>query len=317
MGLEAATFIDGLTVSWPLAGDNKSVGDDHIRLVKSVLKGTFPTASKAFYFPTATSGAANVTLVAADMNRTVFLSTAGGELTVALPTLAAGDAGWKCEIVKTTFDTNGITVSPPAGSIVSQAGATATIRVGVSAQPATFVWSGTSWFCYKPGVMIGATVNFDGSVPAGFMTLDGSVFNGTTFAELAAVLGTTTLKDKRGRVEIGAGTGPGLTTRVAGTNYGGETSTLVTANLPAYTPAGSVAAPVISTPTKVSRYNFGTNPVGPSFLADILGEAGTSSAIVAATASVPAFTGTPQGGTATPVAILQPSIGVNKIIRAC
>lgn len=44
MGLEAASFIDGLNSAWPLGTDSATAGDDHFRLVKSVLKSTFPGA---------------------------------------------------------------------------------------------------------------------------------------------------------------------------------------------------------------------------------------------------------------------------------
>lgn len=38
MGLETATTIEELNDTWPLGSDNRSQGDDHIRLIKSVLK---------------------------------------------------------------------------------------------------------------------------------------------------------------------------------------------------------------------------------------------------------------------------------------
>lgn len=42
MGLETGTSIGDLNPSNPGPGDAKSQGDDHIRLVKSILKLTFP-----------------------------------------------------------------------------------------------------------------------------------------------------------------------------------------------------------------------------------------------------------------------------------
>lgn len=42
MGLESTTDIDGLDNTWPASGDVASQGDDHIRLVKTVLKIIFP-----------------------------------------------------------------------------------------------------------------------------------------------------------------------------------------------------------------------------------------------------------------------------------
>ena len=47
MSLESATYIDGLVASNPPGDDPRSQGDDHLRLVKSVLKNTFPNASGA------------------------------------------------------------------------------------------------------------------------------------------------------------------------------------------------------------------------------------------------------------------------------
>lgn len=44
MGLETATTISGLEPSYPLSGDDTNRGDDHLRLIKSVLQATFPGA---------------------------------------------------------------------------------------------------------------------------------------------------------------------------------------------------------------------------------------------------------------------------------
>ena len=47
MGLETATYINGLVVTNPASGDVVSQGDDHIRLIKSALKNTFPNITGA------------------------------------------------------------------------------------------------------------------------------------------------------------------------------------------------------------------------------------------------------------------------------
>lgn len=47
MGLESATYISDLNTSNPAASDAKSQGDDHIRLLKSTIKTTFPNVSGA------------------------------------------------------------------------------------------------------------------------------------------------------------------------------------------------------------------------------------------------------------------------------
>lgn len=42
MGLEVATYISDLNAAYPTSSDPKSQGDDHIRILKSALKATFP-----------------------------------------------------------------------------------------------------------------------------------------------------------------------------------------------------------------------------------------------------------------------------------
>jgi microcystin-dependent protein len=45
MSLESGTYISDLVPSNPAGGDDKSQGDDHIRLIKSTLKNTFPNVN--------------------------------------------------------------------------------------------------------------------------------------------------------------------------------------------------------------------------------------------------------------------------------
>lgn len=47
MALESATYINGLVSANPPAGDPVSQADDHIRLIKAVLKSTFPNLTGA------------------------------------------------------------------------------------------------------------------------------------------------------------------------------------------------------------------------------------------------------------------------------
>ena len=47
MALESATFIDGLVTTNPTGADAKSTADDHLRLIKSTVKATFPNITGA------------------------------------------------------------------------------------------------------------------------------------------------------------------------------------------------------------------------------------------------------------------------------
>lgn len=47
MALETGTYISDLVATNPAAGDSKSQGDDHLRLVKAAVKATFPNLTGA------------------------------------------------------------------------------------------------------------------------------------------------------------------------------------------------------------------------------------------------------------------------------
>lgn len=329
MGLETATYVGGLTAAWPLSGDLKAQGDDHIRLLKVTLQATFPNATKPFYFPTAEAISGTLTLDATDHNNTVIVDTSGGSVTVNLPSgFSATEKGWECRVVKLGTDTNAAIVTPASGTITAQVGAVATVRVGVTAEPATFFWSGTTWICWKPGMLIGSVMSFDGgTIPAGHLDMAGATYSNTAFAELFAVLATTTLRDRRGRTDIGDGTGTGLTARTAGTNYGAETVALDDSEIPTLTVTGSLSG--IATPTGVNVPAFaGTvnSQPSPSTGGNQVPWAGgtwtnlTGAQMVVSgslTSGATSGTGGAGGGVASGHANLQPSIAAKRIIRAC
>ena len=47
MALESTTYIDGLVITNPTGTDPRSQGDDHLRLLKSTIRSTFPNVSGA------------------------------------------------------------------------------------------------------------------------------------------------------------------------------------------------------------------------------------------------------------------------------
>ena len=53
MTVESASYISKLNTAYPAAGDNISEGDDHLRLIKSVLQTQFPNLSTTAVNPTA------------------------------------------------------------------------------------------------------------------------------------------------------------------------------------------------------------------------------------------------------------------------
>lgn len=95
-----------------------------------------------------------------------------------------------------------------------------------------------------------------------------------------------------------AGSGSGLTARALGSIVGNETSTLVTANLPPYTPAGTIGGAVLLTNSTLTW-----------------DKPGGSTRFDPTSASGLTFTGTPQGGTSTPVSIMQPEVFLNAMVK--
>jgi microcystin-dependent protein len=105
----------------------------------------------------------------------------------------------------------------------------------------------------------------------------------------------------------------GLNGDTIGATGGGETQTLVTANLPAYTPTGSLSG-IISTATGIpSGQSLSSAPTtgGSRNVSDW----GSGSATIGQISSTGTFVGVAQGGTSTAFGVVQPTIICNYIIR--
>lgn len=177
-------------------------------------------------------------------------------------------------------------------------------------------------------VPIGTVLDYSGSSApnSSFVLAYGQAISRTTYSTYFSLVSTTygtgdgsttfNVPDLRGRVVAGkddmGGTSAnrltdaddGLNGDTLGDTGGAETQTLITANLPAYTPSGSISStPSLST---VAIGNTGGGaPGGTGTLPNGLGSLTVTST----------FTGTPQGGTSTAFGIVQPTIILSKIIR--
>lgn len=150
----------------------------------------------------------------------------------------------------------------------------------------------------------------------------GQAISRTTYSTLFAIMGTTygtgdgsttfNIPDMRGRVaagkdDMGGSAASRLTTAtMSGSGLGAtssatETKTLSTANLPPYTPSGSVS-------------QTGATTAGTGGATGGLVGGGTVFVTGSGTVSA-SFTGTAQGGTSTAFSIVQPTIICNYIIR--
>lgn len=324
MGLESATFINGLTAAWPISSDPKSQGDDHLRLVKGALQATFPTATQALYFPK-TINIGTQTLTDSFQNSLIYVSTAPGDVTITLPTLPTSRNGWMCDIIKVTTDANTIRVIQSGGGIFTPVGNVADVRIGSISSPVRFVWvDNGSWISVRTGELIGSSMNWDGpSVPPGYLTLDGSTFSSSYFAELYLAMGSNNvLRDKQGRVEVGVdGVGRlgGLMGGTSGSVGGAATHILTLGELPTGITSSqsglSVSVTGESNVLKGATAPFNTPGTGAPWLGFNPG-APPSSGGISASGSINVNTTSNNTGGAGH-AILQPTIVTRKLIRAC
>ena len=151
-----------------------------------------------------------------------------------------------------------------------------------------------------------------------FLLCDGTVYNYSTYTALGNLYGgsfggngitTFGVQDLRGRVPLaydGTGTritvaGSGINGQTLGAAGGAQNETLITANLPPYTPAGGITTTVTIT---VGNNTFGGSGAFNAFVPQGAGNEGNFNVPNTASST---FSGTPQGGTSTPVVTVPPT----------
>ena len=142
MGLETGTYVSDLVTTNPVSNDKKSQGDDHLRLIKSALAATLPNASKAFRFPVVSAKTADYVVLSTDDNSLLTVDTTAGAVALTLPTLTSSDDGWKLRVLKTSADTNAVTVT---ATINGETNYVITSEYG----SAIFEWDGSNWFAHS------------------------------------------------------------------------------------------------------------------------------------------------------------------------
>lgn len=191
-------------------------------------------------------------------------------------------------------------------------------------------WYLHNFFVNPYAVPVGGFLDYVGTTApnSAFVFPYGQAVSRTTYSVLFAMTSTTfgvgdgsttfNLPDIRGRVVAGkddmggssanrlTNADDGLNGDTLGATGGGETQTLVTGNLPAYTPSGTVSS-------SVSGGIYGGNVGGGASI----GTGGATPTVQGnvAIAVSSTFSGTAQGGTSTAFGIIQPTIILNKIMR--
>lgn len=319
MGLESATYISQLVATNPASSDLRKQGDDHLRLLKAVLQATFPGAAKVFRFPSSRTVTANEVLTSTADNTRLNCGTAAGDLTLTLPTLGSGDAGWEIVIVKTSADGSAVLVVPASGTIAAPNGAMASVRVGVRNAACRIFWEGTAWVACKDGPRIGSVEEYYGaSLPPGYVWADGSTINTTIMAELFVALGTNVLPDRRGRVAAardneGVGAAGRLSSATAvNAALGAETHTLSLSETPSHSHGNS-----LTDPGHTHTYQHKTTNLGGEGGSVILAASATEAATATSSAGTGITITNANAGGGAAHNNVQPTLVCNAIVRAC
>ena len=228
MGLETGTYISDLNSSNPAAGDAVNEGDDHIRLIKSTVKATFPSVSGA------------VSSTHTELNLLDGVTANTTELNyVDIATLGTAEAS-KAVTVDANKDSTGMRNLTVSGTVTSSAGTLTAIETvypvgsiyinaAVATNPATLLGFGT-WVAFGAGrVIVGLNASdsdFDTAQETG-----GAKTHTLTVAEIPSHTHTSTLKgngeDENQNIPSASdNTDPSLTMTTDATGGGGAHNNL-------------------------------------------------------------------------------------------
>lgn len=125
MSLEAATYVNDLVSTNPVGSDVKSQGDDHIRLLKTVLKATLPGLTHAVYLDTASADVASATTTDIGAVTSNFVRITGTTTITSLGTATAG-------ILRLVYFAGALTLTHNATSLILPGAANITTAAGAA-----------------------------------------------------------------------------------------------------------------------------------------------------------------------------------------
>lgn len=215
MALETGTYVSDLVVTNPPGADQIRQGDDHIRLVKTVLKNTFPNATRPFNFPNSLTKTADYSVIGTDQNALIIVNNAAA-MNLTMPSLGAGDAGWSIRVLKLVSSVGPLFILPPSGSIISGQVSVAKARRNIPGVPFEVLWTGSNWVverCVREPV--GSVLPFFmTTLPTGFEWPNGQTLVSGDFPEYENLRGGATTPDLRQRSLFGSNLGGGDPARI-------------------------------------------------------------------------------------------------------
>ena len=185
MGLESGNFIGDLVATNPTGTDQRHTTDDHIRLIKNVLKTTFPNLAAAVprtatelssVKPTIETRTSTFTLAASDFGKIFKLEPSTGGMKIHLPAAAGLGSGFHVTFMRSTpnlvpqieLDTTG------SESINGSSGAGGYTICGSQWERVTLTCDGTGFFTGKFQAAQSDTITLNPSDP-GYAQFVGSL----------------------------------------------------------------------------------------------------------------------------------------------
>lgn len=206
MGLETAIVIQDLVSTNPAAGDDVSIGDDHIRLLKEVLKTTFPSADRIYPFREVYEKSANFNVLEDERNALYIISTTGGSWVATLPSLNNTHIGWEYFFVKGTTGANPFFIEPNGNALMSgEVLAPARCRRAVPGAISRAVWRGLTngWYVSRSvGIPVGSIIYNANTTPVGYAAANGATLASaaTDYPEYNTVVGSGLLPTSAGGI---------------------------------------------------------------------------------------------------------------------
>ena len=162
MPLETGSYIGDLVTTNPASSDTVGAGDDHLRLIKSTLKATFPFVGGPAWRQRVV--AASTTITASTENMTHFITT--DTLNLNLPVGATAGDGWVGVIYPLASGTT-VHLVPAGTDTINAATATASVQFGTVG---LLFGTGGAWYLHKVPRYVGNAL----FVPGG-ATISGTV----------------------------------------------------------------------------------------------------------------------------------------------
>jgi microcystin-dependent protein len=193
MGLESATYIDSLVTTNPIAGDGMQQGDDHLRLLKTTIKASFPNVAFARYLEqdrvdVVNSATPNLWVAASNYCNLLGSTAKTG--------FAAGVAG-QTKLIRideaVVLTHNATTLDLPTAADVAAAAGDHMLVVcrGTTSNIVLTYFRANGSVITESFPPIGAMYSWPtDTAPANHMARDGSAISRTTYATLFALIGT-------------------------------------------------------------------------------------------------------------------------------